>query len=91
MKRTYILILALCVLAGAKAQKFYNLRYCLELGLQNNYDLRIAHNEEQRPTAPASPPRAEASSTKGWTWESTSTGPSSTVSTWWPNTNACAS
>ena len=47
MKRTYILILALCVLAGAKAQKFYNLRYCLELGLQNNYDLRIAHNEEQ--------------------------------------------
>ena len=47
MKRTYILILALCVLAGAKAQKFYNLRYCLELGLQNNYDLRIAHNNEE--------------------------------------------
>ena len=47
MKRTCLLLLALCLLTGVQAQKFYNLRYCLELGLQNNYDLRIAHNNEQ--------------------------------------------
>ena len=47
MKRIYLFLLTVCFFAGAQAQKFYNLRYCLELGLQNNYDLRIAHNNEE--------------------------------------------
>lgn len=47
MKRIQLTLITLCLLAGVQAQKLYNLQYCLELGLQNNYDLRIAHNDQQ--------------------------------------------
>lgn len=47
MKRILLTVTALCLMAGIQAQKLYNLQYCLELGLQNNYDLRIAHNNQQ--------------------------------------------
>lgn len=47
MKRILLTVTALCLMAGVQAQKLYNLQYCLELGLQNNYDLRIAHNNQQ--------------------------------------------
>ena len=30
-----------------RAQETYNLKSCLDKGLQNNYSLRITHNEEQ--------------------------------------------
>lgn len=32
---------------GLQAQQIYTLKECLEKGLQNNYSLRITHNEEQ--------------------------------------------
>ena len=47
MKRIYTIIVIACITFQAQAQRLYNLRYCLELGLQNNYSLRIAHNDEQ--------------------------------------------
>lgn len=45
-----IYIVTACVFVSvstAKAQRIYSLRDCLEEGLQNNYSLRIVHNEEQ--------------------------------------------
>ncbi len=47
MKRTYVIIAVACITFHVQAQRLYNLQYCLELGLQNNYSLRIAHNDEQ--------------------------------------------
>lgn len=47
MKRIYTIIVIACITFQAQAQRLYNLQYCLELGLQNNYSLRIAHNDEQ--------------------------------------------
>lgn len=47
MKRISFLFITLCLLIPTQAQKLYSLKYCLELGLQNNYNLRIAHNDEQ--------------------------------------------
>ena len=47
MKRIYTIIVIACITLQAQAQRLYNLQYCLELGLQNNYSLRIAHNDEQ--------------------------------------------
>lgn len=49
MKRIIYIVTA-CVFVSvstAKAQRIYSLRDCLEEGLQNNYSLRIVHNEEQ--------------------------------------------
>ena len=40
-------ILALSAAPMAHAQQIYTLKSCLEQGLQNNYSLRITHNEEQ--------------------------------------------
>ena len=40
-------ILALSAAPLAHAQQIYTLKSCLEQGLQNNYSLRITHNEEQ--------------------------------------------
>lgn len=54
MKRTnsYIAYIAAVVCASLsivklEAQQVYTLKECLEEGLQNNYSLRIVHNEEQ--------------------------------------------
>lgn len=49
IKRTfYILSACICLSAPTiKAQQIYTLKSCLEEGLQNNYSLRITHNEEQ--------------------------------------------
>ncbi len=49
MKKQDILTLAIACLIGlsAQAQRLYTLQYCLEQGLENNFSLRIAHNEEQ--------------------------------------------
>ena len=44
-----IFILSILVLSAARqadAQQVYTLRSCLEQGLQNNYSLRITHNDE---------------------------------------------
>ena len=49
MKRIIYIVTA-CVFVSVstvKAQRIYSLRDCLEEGLQNNYSLRIVHNEEQ--------------------------------------------
>lgn len=46
MKQILILIVCCLSLTG-QAQDIYTLRSCLEKGLQNNYSLRIVHNEEQ--------------------------------------------
>lgn len=40
-------ILALSAAPLVHAQQIYTLKSCLEQGLQNNYSLRITHNEEQ--------------------------------------------
>ena len=45
-----IYIVTTCVfisVSPVKAQRIYSLKDCLEEGLQNNYSLRIVHNEEQ--------------------------------------------
>lgn len=45
-----IYIVTACVFVSVspvKAQRIYSLKDCLEEGLQNNYSLRIVHNEEQ--------------------------------------------
>lgn len=45
-----IYIVTACVfvlVSPVKAQRIYSLKDCLEEGLQNNYSLRIVHNEEQ--------------------------------------------
>lgn len=49
IKRTfYILSACICLsVPTVKAQQIYTLKSCLEDGLQNNYSLRITHNEEQ--------------------------------------------
>lgn len=49
IKRTfYILSVCICLsVPTIKAQQIYTLKSCLEDGLQNNYSLRITHNEEQ--------------------------------------------
>lgn len=49
IKRTfYILSVCICLsVPTVKAQQIYTLKSCLEDGLQNNYSLRITHNEEQ--------------------------------------------
>ena len=55
-KKLLISLLALCTCSPflgrgfggeASAQEVYTLKSCLEKGLQNNYSLRIIHNEEQ--------------------------------------------
>ena len=48
--RRIIYIVTSCVflsVSTAKAQQVLTLKECLEEGLQNNYSLRIVHNEEQ--------------------------------------------
>lgn len=46
--RFLVILIAVCFgLYGVKAQGVYTLKSCLERGLQNNYSLRIVHNEEQ--------------------------------------------
>ncbi|MDR1004232.1 MAG: TolC family protein [Prevotellaceae bacterium] len=40
-------ILALACIHPVQAQQTYTLRSCLELGLENNYSLRLTRNEEQ--------------------------------------------
>lgn len=48
MKKIFLTMLAAgAMCASATAQKLYTLRYCLEQGLQNNYSLRIAHNDKK--------------------------------------------
>ncbi|MBQ8672931.1 MAG: TolC family protein [Bacteroides sp.] len=47
MKRILSLLTLLCALFTAHAQQVYTLKSCLELGLQNNYALRIVRNEEK--------------------------------------------
>lgn len=55
-KKLLISLLALCICSPflgrgfggeVSAQEVYTLKSCLEKGLQNNYSLRIIHNEEQ--------------------------------------------
>lgn len=49
MKRIIYSFVACACLSGTatQAQQVYTLKSCLEDGLQNNYSLRITHNEEQ--------------------------------------------
>ena len=49
MKRIIYIVTACAFLSvsTAKAQQVLTLKECLEEGLQNNYSLRIVHNEEQ--------------------------------------------
>lgn len=48
MKRILLSVIAFCLFFSVQAQKqVYTLKSCLEEGLQNNYSLRIIHNEEQ--------------------------------------------
>ena len=49
MKRIIYIVTACAFLSvsPAKAQQVLTLKECLEEGLQNNYSLRIVHNEEQ--------------------------------------------
>ena len=93
-----IYIVTACVfvlVSPVKAQRIYSLKDCLEEGLQNNYSLRIVHNEEQisknnatlgnagyLPTLDFSErsPKIMESTTRQLTSASTSTGPSSTDS-----------
>ena len=91
MKRIIYIVTA-CVFVSvptAKAQRIYSLRDCLEEGLQNNYSLRIVHNEEQisknnatlgNAGYPERSPKIMESTTRQLTSASTSTGPSSTDS-----------
>ena len=58
MKKLCLLLATVCLLGNVKAQKLYTLQYCLELGLQNNYDLRIAHNNAQIDSNNATPANA---------------------------------
>ena len=84
MKRIIYIVTA-CVFVSvstAKAQRIYSLRDCLEEGLQNNYSLRIVHNEEQISKNNATLGNAGyLPTTRQLTSASTSTGPSSTDST----------
>lgn len=47
MKRAIIVTLALGMAVAAAAQEELTLRKCLEIGLENNYDVRIVRNEER--------------------------------------------
>ena len=48
MKRiVYIITACAFSVSAVKAQQVLTLKECLEEGLQNNYSLRIVHNEEQ--------------------------------------------
>lgn len=48
MKRIYIIIgVASLYILPLSAQQVYNLRKCLEIGLQHNYSIRIIKNEQQ--------------------------------------------
>ena len=48
MKKIFLTMLAAGgIFTAATAQKLYTLQYCLEQGLQNNYSLRIAHNDKK--------------------------------------------
>lgn len=48
MKKIFLTMLATGgIFTAATAQKLYTLQYCLEQGLQNNYSLRIAHNDKK--------------------------------------------
>lgn len=49
MKRIFYIFVACISLSTStvKAQQVYTLKSCLEDGLQNNYSLRITHNEQQ--------------------------------------------
>lgn len=47
MKRAIIATLALGMAVAAAAQEELTLRKCLEIGLENNYDVRIVRNEER--------------------------------------------
>ena len=48
MKYIYSLLLTLCVMSAATAQqKVISLKECLEIGLQQNYDILIVRNDER--------------------------------------------
>ena len=47
MKRVILSALAAGIFATAAAQEELTLRKCLEIGLENNYDIRIVRNEER--------------------------------------------
>ena len=47
MKRAILSALAAGIFATAAAQEELTLRKCLEIGLENNYDIRIVRNEER--------------------------------------------
>lgn len=47
MKSVTLTLLALCSLCAATAQEPLSLRSCLELGLEQNYDIRIVRNDER--------------------------------------------
>lgn len=46
MKRFFITILAVSASWGAGAQEVYNLKQCIETGLERNYSIRIVRNEQ---------------------------------------------
>ena len=48
MRYIFSIILTLCAIAGASAQqKVLSLKECLEVGLEQNYDIRIVRNDER--------------------------------------------
>ena len=44
---TFLFLLICFSFSSLEAQDIYNLRRCLEIGLEHNYDIRIVRNEEQ--------------------------------------------
>lgn len=58
-KARYFIHLAFCIGAfSANAQEVYNLKRCIEIGLERNYAIRIVRNEQQISTNNATPGNA---------------------------------
>ena len=47
MKRTIMTFIGCVVIYGVSAQQSYTLKSCLEIGLEQNYSIRMIRNEEQ--------------------------------------------
>ncbi len=47
MRKLVTVIITCCAAAGLHAQQHYNLKSCLEIGLEKNYSIRMIRNEEQ--------------------------------------------
>ena len=55
-KYLYTLLLAFSSLFMAEAQQLFDLKRCIETGLEQNYSIRIIRNEQQTITPPRETP-----------------------------------